>query len=85
MLDPDAWAQRVKGDLERAGVELTGRRHFAHNLRHTYASDLLARGADLSQVAKLLGDTLSVAEQCYAHLVQNKRLRELADSLSEDF
>lgn len=85
VLDPDAWAQRVKGDLERAGVELTGRRHFAHNLRHTYASDLLARGADLSQVAKLLGDTLSVAEQCYAHLVQNKRLRELADSLSEDF
>ena len=61
-----------------------GRRPFAHNLRHTYASELPARGADLSQVAKLLGDTLTVAEACYAHLVQSRRLRELADSLSEE-
>ena len=84
VLDPDTWARRLKQDLERAGIDLAGRRHFAHNLRHTYASELLARGADLSQVAKLLGDTLSVAQECYAHLVQSKRLRALADSLSED-
>jgi integrase len=84
VLDPDRWARRLRDDLTRADIELTGRRHFAHNLRHTYASDLLARGADLSLVAKLLGDTVAVAEGCYAHLVQSKRLRELADSLSED-
>ncbi len=84
VLDPDAWAGRLKTDLAKAGIDLAGRRHFAHNLRHTYASDLLARGADLVQVAKLLGDTLAVAEECYAHLVQSTRLRELADSLSED-
>jgi integrase len=84
VLDPDAWAHRLKTDLERAAIDLSGRRHFAHNLRHTYASELLARSADLSLVAKLLGDTLAVAEGCYAHLVQSKRLRELADSLSED-
>jgi integrase len=84
VLDPDAWAQRLKRDLARAAIELTGRRHFSHNLRHTYASDLLARGADLSLVAKLLGDSLAVAEDCYAHLVQSRKLRQLADSLSED-
>lgn len=84
VLDPDSWAARLRGDLERAGVDLEGRRHFAHNLRHTYASELLARGADLSQVAKLLGDTLAVAEACYAHLIQSPHLQALADSLSED-
>jgi len=84
VLDPDCWAHRLRSDLTRADIELTGRHQFAHNLRHTYASDLLARGADLSLVAKLLGDTLAVAENCYAHLVQSKKLRELADSLSED-
>jgi integrase len=84
VLDPDAWAHRLKRDLTRADIDLAGRRHFAHNLRHTYASDLLTRGADLSQVAMLLGDTLAVAETCYAHLVQSRSLRELADRLSED-
>lgn len=84
VLDPDGWARRLKGDLARAAIDLAGRRNFAHNLRHTYASELLARGADLSQVAKLLGDTLAVAEACYAHLIQSRRLRDLADSLCED-
>ncbi|MBW1685473.1 MAG: tyrosine-type recombinase/integrase [Deltaproteobacteria bacterium] len=84
VLDPDSWAERLRGDLGRAGVDLEGRRHFAHNLRHTYASELLARGADLSQLAKLLGDTLTVAEECYAHLIQSPHLQALADSLSED-
>ena len=83
VLDPDAWARRVKCDLRDSGIDTDGRRHFAHNLRHTYASELLARGADLSQVAKLLGDTLSVAEECYAHLIQSSRLRELTDSLAD--
>ena len=84
VLDPDAWSHRVKRDLDRAGIDLAGRRHFAHNLRHTYASALLARGADLGIVAKLLGDSLAVAEHCYAHLVQSSRLRELADSLADE-
>ncbi len=84
VLDPDAWAGRLKHDLARTGIDLHGRRHFAHNLRHTYASELLARGADLSQVAKLLGDTLAVAEHCYAHLAQSRRLRDLVDSLERD-
>lgn len=84
VFDPNAWSQRVKADLSEAGVDLEGRRHFAHNLRHTYASELLARGAELAQVAKLLGDSLAVAEACYAHLIQSKKLRALTDSLADE-
>jgi integrase len=84
VLDPDAWAHRLKRDLVAAGIDVSARRHFAHHLRHTYASELLARGADIAQVAKLLGDTIAVAEECYAHLVQNRRLQQLTDSLIED-
>ncbi len=84
VLDPDAWAHRLRSDLIKAGIDLAERRHFAHHLRHTYASDLLARGADIAQVAKLLGDTIAVAEAYYAHLVQNGRLQALTDSLMDD-
>ncbi len=82
VFDPDAWAGRLKADLMAAGIDLADRLHFAHHLRHTYASELLARGADIGQVAKLLGDSVAVAETCYAHLVDNPRLRALTDSLA---
>jgi site-specific recombinase XerD len=84
VLDPDAWAARLKSDLVEAEIDLAERRHFAHHLRHTYASDLLARGADIAQVAKLLGDSVAVAEAYYAHLVQSGRLQALADSLMDE-
>ena len=84
VLDPDAWAHRLKRDLIATNIDVSARRHFAHHLRHTYASELLARGADIAQVAKLLGDTIAVAEDCYAHLVQNRRLQQLTDSLIEE-
>lgn len=83
VLDPDSWAQRLKKDLIAAGVDVADRLHFAHHLRHTYASELLARGADIGQVARLLGDSVAVAEACYAHLVQNPRLQALTDSLAQ--
>jgi len=47
-----------------------------HTLRHTYATDLLARGADLRSVQELLGHKNVATTQVYTH-VTNKRLRDI--------
>lgn len=47
-----------------------------HTLRHTYATDLLGRGADLRSVQELLGHQNVSTTQVYTH-VTNKQLRDI--------
>ena len=39
-----------------------------HSLRHTYASERFAKGADYAKVAEELGDTIQVTMDTYVHL-----------------
>ncbi|MFI8252612.1 tyrosine-type recombinase/integrase [Streptomyces filamentosus] len=56
-----AWRPAVKAAELPAGTRL-------HDLRHTYASALIAAGKDPKTVAIRLGDTVGVTMSTYAHL-----------------
>lgn len=47
--------------------------HSPHDFRHTYATNLLARGVDLRTVASLLGDTITTIEKTYIHYSDEMR------------
>ena len=51
-----------------------------HTLRHTYATDLLSRGADLRSVQEFLGHKSVATTQIYTH-VTNKRLRDIHEKM----
>jgi site-specific recombinase XerD len=61
--------ERVKSLAERAGIG----RATPHFFRDTFACDMLARGASIFDVAKMLADTVETIEKHYASFVQAAR------------
>jgi len=42
-----------------------------HDLRHTYASRLVANGVDFKTVAELMGDTVQMVISTYSHFTKD--------------
>lgn len=55
-----------------------------HQLRHTYATLLLANGVDVKTVASLLGDTVSTVIKTYIHYNDDMR-KQAADKVANIF
>ena len=58
--------------------------HSVHDLRHTYATRLLAEGIDIKTVASLLGDTITTVELIYVHYTDEMR-EKAADDINRIF
>ena len=72
-LTPRSVQQMISKSARLAGLSKSV---TPHTLRHTYATDLLAHGADLRSVQELLGHKNVATTQIYTH-VTNKRLRDI--------
>ncbi|HEX6463953.1 MAG TPA: site-specific integrase [Vicinamibacterales bacterium] len=69
---------KVVQNAELVGGRKDPRGVIYHTLRHTFASWLVQRGVDLYTVAQLLGDTLKMVEDTYAHLAPDYKKRAIA-------
>jgi integrase/recombinase XerD len=54
--------------------KLAGVRFHAHQLRDSFAVDLLANGVSLEDVATLLGNTIKIAEKHYAPWLKSRQI-----------
>ncbi len=61
----DAIRKMFKSTLRQAGVDQA---YSPHDMRHTFASDLLEGGADLRSVQEMLGHSSLSTTQIYTHL-----------------
>lgn len=71
-MSPDAIRKMFKATLREAGLEES---LSPHDMRHTFASDVLSGGADLRSVQEMLGHSSLSTTQIYTH-VSSERLKE---------
>ena len=64
-MSADMIRKTFKGMLEAAGVDRT---YHPHDVRHTFATQLLEGGADLRSVQEMLGHSSLSTTQIYTHL-----------------
>jgi integrase len=69
----DQMGRRMKHYLVSAGLG----RMRPHDLRHTFASQLIMAGVDMKTVGELLGHTSYAATQIYAHLLQEHKVQAI--------
>ncbi len=65
----DAIRKTFRQTLQRAGVSAP---YTPHDMRHTFASDILEGGADLRSVQEMLGHSSLSTTQIYTHLSMGK-------------
>jgi len=78
-LTPRSIQRIVNKYAKAAGIT---KRITPHTLRHTYATDLLASGADIRSVQSLLGHASITTTQIYTH-VTDKKLKEVFQSFHD--
>jgi site-specific recombinase XerD len=75
-ITPRAVQRLVEKRAKEAGI---AKHIHAHQLRHSFATDLLMNGADLRSVQELLGHANIATTQVYTHLT-NKALKEIHEA-----
>lgn len=75
-ITPRGVERLVELHARKAGI---AKRVHPHELRHSFATDLLVNGADLRSVQELLGHANVATTQIYTHLT-NKELRDVHKS-----